>query len=75
MAALVLWRLQRWPFAVALFAGLSAVVPFATLLFERWADRRGHLTATTAPAADVATAGKRDEARAQERAVEETAVR
>lgn len=75
MAALVLWRLQRWPFAVALFAGLSAVVPFATVLFERWADRRGHLTPTTAPAADAATAGKRVEAPAQERAVEQTAAR
>lgn len=75
MAALVLWRLQRWPFAVALFAGLSAVVPFATLLFERWADRRGHLTETEMPAADVATAGKRAEAPAQERAVAETAAR
>jgi integral membrane protein len=75
MAALALWRLQRWPFAVALFAGLSAVVPFATVLFERWADRRGHLTATDTPAADVATSGTRGEAPAQERAVEETAAR
>ncbi len=31
VAALVLWRLQRWPFLVALFAGLSAVFPFATV--------------------------------------------
>lgn len=45
VAALVLWRLQRWPFVVALFAGLSAVFPFATVLFERWALRRGHLSA------------------------------
>jgi integral membrane protein len=45
LAALALWRLQRWPFAVALFAGLSAVFPFATVLFERWALRRGHLPA------------------------------
>lgn len=75
MAALVLWRLQRWPFAVALFAGLSAVVPLATVLFERWADRRGHLTATTAPAADAATAGKREEAPAHDRAVEQTPAR
>ena len=44
VAALMLWRLQRWPFRVALFAGLSAVVPFATVLFERWALRRGHLS-------------------------------
>ena len=53
-AALILWRLQRWPFLVALFAGLSAVLPFATLAFERWAARRGYLTASaeTSPAAD-----------------------
>ncbi|MCX6498004.1 MAG: DUF3817 domain-containing protein [Arthrobacter sp.] len=44
VAALALWRQQRWPFLVALFAGLSAVVPFATVGFERWAGRRGHLT-------------------------------
>jgi integral membrane protein len=44
VTALVLWRLQRWPFAVALFAGLSAVFPFATIAFERWAGKRGHLT-------------------------------
>ncbi|MDQ0864369.1 integral membrane protein [Arthrobacter globiformis] len=45
VAALVLWRLQRWPLTVALFAGLSAVFPFATVLFERWALRRGYLSA------------------------------
>ena len=47
VAALCLWGLQRWPFRVALFAGLSAVFPFATVGFERWADRRGYLTART----------------------------
>jgi len=49
-AALVLWRLQRWPFRVALLAGLSAVFPFATVLFERWALRRGYLSAGQLPA-------------------------
>ena len=44
VAALALWRLQRWPFVVALFAGVSAVFPFATIAFERWAGKRGHLT-------------------------------
>ncbi len=48
VAALVLWRLQRWPFTVALFAGLSAVFPFATILFERWADKRGLLATADA---------------------------
>ena len=44
LAALALWRLQRWPFLVAFFAGLSAVFPFATVLFERWAGKRGYLS-------------------------------
>lgn len=44
VAALALWKLQRWPFGVALFAGLSAVFPFATVAFERWARKRGYLT-------------------------------
>ena len=48
VAALALWRLQRWPFPVAFFAGVSAVFPFATVLFERWAVRRGYLTAAGA---------------------------
>lgn len=50
VAALVLWRLQRWPFRVALFAGLSAVFPFVTVLFERWALGRGYLSAGRLPA-------------------------
>lgn len=44
LAALSLWRLQRWPFRVAFFAGLAAVLPFATIWFERWAGRRGYLS-------------------------------
>lgn len=53
VAALALWRLQRWPLAVAFFAGLSAVFPFATIAFERWAAKRGYLAAAEAlPSAD-----------------------
>ena len=44
LAALALWRIQRWPFTVALFAGISAIFPFATIAFERWAGKRGYLT-------------------------------
>jgi integral membrane protein len=55
--ALSLWSLQRWPFRVALFAGLSAVFPFATVWFERWAGRNGHLTVTAQVPAAEATAG------------------
>lgn len=51
LAALALWRLQRWPFRVALFAGLSAVLPFATIWFERWAVRNAHLPARAGKAA------------------------
>ena len=47
--ALGLWRLQRWPFRVALLAGLSAVLPFATVWFERWAGSHGYLPAGTGP--------------------------
>ncbi len=48
VAALALWRLQRWPFTVALFAGISAVFPFATIAFERWAGQRGYLSDSAA---------------------------
>ena len=47
IAALSLWGMQRWPFRVALFAGLSAVFPFATVWFERWAGHHEYLTVTT----------------------------
>jgi integral membrane protein len=67
VTALVLWRLQRWPFLVALFAGFSAVLPFATVLFERWAGNRGLLSA------DGATAGGEAEQTVREPAQEETA--
>jgi integral membrane protein len=56
IAALALWRLQRWPFLVALFAGVSAVFPFATILFERWAGKRGHLNPGPAPETAAASA-------------------
>lgn len=57
VTALVLWRLQRWPFAVALFAGLSAVFPFATIAFERWARGRSYLTPRAAVDSAAARAG------------------
>ncbi len=43
LSALLLWGALRWPFRVAVFAGFSAVLPFATVWFERWAGRRGYL--------------------------------
>lgn len=58
VAALALWRLQRWPFVVTLLAGLSAVFPFATIAFERWAGKRNYLTpGASMPAETKETAG------------------
>jgi integral membrane protein len=65
VSALFLWRMQRWPFFVALFAAFSAVLPFTTVLFEQWASRRGYL----APAARAAAGGSR----LREPAAEDTA--
>jgi integral membrane protein len=71
LTALVLWRQQRWPFLVALFAGFSAVLPFTTVLFERWAVNRGYLSAAgTTPAERQAVADGRS---IREPAGEETA--
>jgi integral membrane protein len=53
IAALVLWKLQKWPIGVAVFAGLSAIFPFATLLFERWASARGLLSTDDLQAAPL----------------------
>lgn len=47
LTALALWRAQRWPFRVAFFAGLSAIFPFATVFFERWAGGQGFLDTGT----------------------------
>jgi integral membrane protein len=51
IATLSLWAMLRWPFGVAVLAGLSAVFPFATVWFERWAGRHGHLGAPGATSA------------------------
>ncbi|SDP67471.1 integral membrane protein [Arthrobacter sp. ok909] len=51
IAALSLWAMLRWPFKVAVLAGVSAVFPFATVWFERWAGRRGYLAVQVGDAA------------------------
>jgi integral membrane protein len=56
IAALSLWAKLRWPFRVALLSGLSAVFPFATVWFERWAGHRGHLNAAGVAAGTQAQA-------------------
>jgi hypothetical protein len=43
---LVAWRTFGWSFEVALAALASSIPPFFTVLFEVWADRRGHLGVT-----------------------------
>ncbi|MGO4806702.1 DUF3817 domain-containing protein [Arthrobacter sp. 2MCAF15] len=60
VAALSLWAKLRWPFRVALLSGLSAVFPFATIWFERWAGRRGHLNAASAAAGAQEFAGAQE---------------
>ncbi|WP_426998985.1 hypothetical protein [Pseudarthrobacter sp. N5] len=45
-------------FGVAVFAGISAIFPFATVLFERWAEKRNCLAVSATPIpAPPATAG------------------
>lgn len=36
----------RWPWHVMLLGGLSAIPPFATLLFDWWVERRGLVPAS-----------------------------
>ncbi|MEV4846570.1 DUF3817 domain-containing protein [Micromonospora matsumotoense] len=45
LLVLAVARLHRWSLGVTLVALLCAVPPFATLVFERWAARRGMLRA------------------------------
>ncbi|MEU1753936.1 DUF3817 domain-containing protein [Micromonospora matsumotoense] len=45
LLVLAVARLRRWSLGVTLVALLCAVPPFATLVFERWAARRGMLRA------------------------------
>ncbi|KGN42930.1 DUF3817 domain-containing protein [Knoellia aerolata] len=43
LVALVTWVNQRWPLGVGLLAVLSAVPPFATIVFDRRAEASGLL--------------------------------
>lgn len=43
VVALLTWRALRWSAGVAVWALVASVPPFGTLVFERWADRAGHL--------------------------------
>jgi integral membrane protein len=53
LVTLVAWRVLRWSPGTALLALVASVPPFATVWFERWAQRTGRLPAeeaTPAPA-------------------------
>ncbi|NJP34606.1 DUF3817 domain-containing protein [Micromonospora thermarum] len=50
-------RLRRWSLLTTGVALVCAVPPFATLVFERWARRRGRLADAPAPARDAAPVG------------------
>jgi integral membrane protein len=41
--AIIVGLNQRWPLARIAFGVLTAIVPYATIPFDRWLDRRGHL--------------------------------
>lgn len=40
------WINQRWSLGTALLGFASAVIPFATVPYERWLERRGQLNGT-----------------------------
>lgn len=44
LGAVVVWVNQRWSAGTGLLALVSAVPPFVTIIFERWAERRSLLT-------------------------------
>ncbi|BCJ69904.1 DUF3817 domain-containing protein [Polymorphospora rubra] len=53
---LVVARLNRWSWLATLVALACAVPPFATLVFERWAQRRGMLRVEPEPEPAAAAA-------------------
>ena len=44
VATVAVWTDKRWSAGTGVLGLASAVVPYATVPFERWADRRGLLT-------------------------------
>jgi integral membrane protein len=51
LLTLLVGRALRWPARVVLWGLAASVPPFATVLFERWAQRTGRLADDPAPAA------------------------
>lgn len=50
VTTLVVFSPLRWSFGVLVLAGLASVPPLASVWFERWATRRGHLEETESDA-------------------------
>lgn len=44
LASLFVWVNERWGFGTGVLSLVAAVVPFATLPFEKWAERTGRLS-------------------------------
>ncbi|MGC4838441.1 DUF3817 domain-containing protein [Micromonospora vinacea] len=57
LLVLAVARLHRWSLLATAVALASAVPPFATLAFERWARRRGMLGVDRQPAREPAPVG------------------
>ncbi|WP_433134375.1 DUF3817 domain-containing protein [Micromonospora sp. CA-240977] len=58
LLVLAVARLRRWSLPATVVALVCAVPPFATLIFERWARRRGMLdTAAERPTREPAPVG------------------
>ncbi len=57
LLVLAVARLRRWSLPATGVALLCAVPPFATLVFERWARRRGLLADAPVPVRDAAPVG------------------
>ncbi|MFC3298417.1 DUF3817 domain-containing protein [Arthrobacter agilis] len=54
-ATLFIWINQRWSVTTGVLGLASAIIPFATVPFERWIERRGWLAGTwrLAPGAEA----------------------
>ncbi|WP_435206916.1 DUF3817 domain-containing protein [Micromonospora sp. bgisy143] len=57
LLVLAVARLRRWRLPVTVVALACAVPPFATLIFERWAHRRGMLGTADQPTREPTPVG------------------
>ncbi|WFF04329.1 DUF3817 domain-containing protein [Micromonospora sp. WMMD964] len=57
LLVLAVARLHRWSLLATAVALVSAVPPFATVVFERWARRRGMLGVDSRPVREPAPVG------------------